>query len=337
MIETFGQFEGNEVKRITLRGGGLTARILNYGACLQDLRLKGHDAPLVLGYESFDDYLNYSQYFGATVGRFANRIKNGRFQINGKSYQVDQNEETGHHLHGGISGISDRIWQIEEAGVSHIKLSIVDPDGQSGYPGNCKITCSIALLDGGVFRILYQSESDHPTIANIAHHSYFNLDDSEDIYDHELQINADSYLAVDDGLIPIGEPVAVDGNDFDFRKLRPIRARNGFTGYDHNFCLSAERTDKHHVAKVLSRKSGVELNVFSGEPGMQFYAGGGIKTSVLGLDGKTYGAGSGFCLETQIWPDAPNNLTYPNAILAVGETRIQETDYVFCKNNGRQK
>lgn len=331
MIETFGQFQGNEVKRVTLKGDGLTAHILNYGACLQDLRLEGHDGSLVLGYERFDDYLNHSPYFGASVGRFANRIKDGRFQLNGKSYQLDQNQPSGHHLHGGKSGISARIWQIEETGESHVKLSIMDPDGQGGYPGNCKIICSITLLDGGVFRIVYQSETDQPTIANIAHHSYFNLDGSNDIYDHELQINADSYLAVDEGLIPTGAPESVDENDFDFRILRPIRAKNGFTGYDHNFCLSPERSDKRLVAKAHSRKSGVELNVFSGEPGIQFYAGGGIKPSVVGLNGKKYGVGSGFCLETQIWPDAPNHPTYPSAMLDVGEVRIQETDYVFCK------
>lgn len=331
MIETFGQFEGHEVKRITLRGGGLTANVLNYGACLQDLRLEGYDAPLVLGYERVDDYLHHSPYYGATVGRFANRIKNGRFSLNGKNYQVDQNEKSGHHLHGGISGISDRVWQIEEAGENHIVLSIMDPDGQSGYPGNCKITCSITLLDGGVFRIVYQSETDQPTIANIAHHSYFNLDGSGDIYDHVLQINADSYLAVDKGLIPIGAPVAVEGTDFDFRKLRPIRTQKGFVGYDHNFCLSNERTGKRLVATVFSAKSDIELNVLSGEPGVQFYAGGGISPSVVGLDGKKYGPGAGFCLETQIWPDAPNNSVYPESFLKVGDARIQETDYVFSK------
>lgn len=331
MIETFGQFEGSEVKRVTLKGGGLTAHVLNYGACLQDLQLEGYDGPLVLGYERFDDYLNHSQYFGASVGRFANRIKNGQFSIGGKSYQLDQNQPTGHHLHGGISGISDRIWQIDEASESHIKLSIMDPDGQSGYPGNCRITCSIALLNGGVLRIIYQSETDQPTIANIAHHSYFNLDGSGDIYDHQLQINADSYLAVDDGLIPTGAPETVAGNDFDFRKMRFIRAQSGFVGYDHNFCLSDAQTDKRLVTTVFSAKSGVELKVFSGEPGMQFYAGGGIKSSVAGLNGKKYGVGSGFCLETQIWPDAPNNPTYPNATLEIGETCIQETDYVFSK------
>lgn len=331
MIETFGQFEGHEVKRVALRGGGLTAYVLNYGACLQDLRLEGHDGSLVLGYDHFDDYINHSPYFGASVGRFANRIKNGRFRIEGRSYQLDQNQATGHHLHGGTLGISDRIWQIEEVGVSHIQLSIMDPDGQSGYPGNCKITCSISLLDGGVFRVVYRSETDHPTITNIAHHSYFNLDGSNDIYDHELQISADYYLAVDEGLIPTGAPVTVEGNDYDFRILRSIRSQNGFTGYDHNFCLSNEQTDKRQVATVFSKKSGVALKVFSGEPGIQFYSGSGIKSSVVGLNGKKYGSGAGLCLETQIWPDAPNNPTYPNAILRVGDVRVQETDYIFSK------
>lgn len=331
MIETFGEFEGQEVKRVMLKGGGLTAYVLNYGAVLQDLRLDGHDAPLVLGFGELDSYRSHSPYFGASVGRYANRIKNGQFQLNGQSYQLDQNESSGHHLHGGFSGISRRIWQIEEAGVSHIKLSILDPDGQSGFPGNCKITCSISLLDGGVFRIIYQSETDLATIANIAHHSYFNLDGSDNIYDHKLQIIADSYLPIDEGLIPHGAPEMVEGTDFDFRKLRPIPAETGFKNYDHNFCLSDERTEKRHVATASSDKSDVELTVYSTEPGVQLYAGGGLSSKVPGLTGKNYGLGAGFCLETQIWPDAPNNPTYPNSVLEVGDTLVQETDYVFCK------
>lgn len=330
MREVFGTFEGQSVERVTISGGGLTVKILNWGATIQDMRLEGHAAPLVLGFDRFEDYPNHSQYFGSTVGRYANRIANGRAEVAGDEVQLDRNQPTGHHLHGGHSGISHRLWQIDEVASDFVRLSISDKDGQSGYPGNCSITCEYRLRADGTLDVTYQSQTDRPTLANIAHHSYFNLDGSDDVYDHRFMIMADHYLPVGDDLIPTGEIADVEGTVFDLKDVKSISSLGGFTDFDHNYCVSKERTASKHVASVEGT-SGVALDVFSGEPGVQFYSGGSIKVGLLGLDGRTYKKGAGFCLETQIWPDAPNHEGFPNAILMPGEILTQKTIYQFTK------
>lgn len=331
MRENFGTFDGEPVERIRLNGGGLTANILTWGATIQDLRLEGHDLPLVLGFAKFEDYLSYSPYFGATVGRFANRISQGRFSIDGREFQLDQNETSGNHLHGGTKGISHRNWKVDDLGDEFVQLSILDKDGQSGYPGNCQITCRYLLRDDGILDIIYSCQTDTPTLANIAHHSYFNLDGSSDIFDHEIMIKADHYLPVSDTLIPSGAIEPVDGSDFDLRNMRSIRSKNGYSGYDHNFCLSRERRDKTHAVCVRSPKSGVQLDIYTTEPGVQFYTGIGIRPSVEGISGRKYELGAGFCLETQIWPDAPNHPAFPNAILEPASELQQQSEYKFTK------
>lgn len=331
MMRTFGQFNGSDVDVITLFGGGLSAKILTWGAVLQDLRLEGHDAPLVLGFDKFEDYLAHSQYFGASVGRFANRIDKGQFDIDGQRYQVDKNEASGNHLHGGSKGISQQLWNVEHYDERSVLLSIVDDGCVTGYPGNCKITCQYSLKADGVFEVIYTCHSDKRTPANIAHHSYFNLDSSENVFDHEIMIKADAYLPVSDALIPTGEIKPVEGTDFDFRKMRPIQTADGFIEYDHNFCLSDDRSDCRHVATLQSAKSGVEMRVSSTEPGIQFYTGFGVSPTVNGLLGIPYQSGAGLCLETQVWPDAPNQKAFPNAILQPGDELVQRTEYTFLK------
>ncbi|MBO6919550.1 MAG: galactose mutarotase [Rhizobiaceae bacterium] len=331
MINQFGSFNGSDVKAITLKGGGLTATVLNWGAVLQDLRLEGHDAPLVLGFQKFDDYIAHSPYFGASVGRFANRIQKGQFEIDGKTFQVDQNETSGNSLHGGASGISNQLWQIEDYDESSVLLTVIDEGSVTGYPGNCKISCLYSLKPKGVFEVVYTCETDQATPANIAHHSYFNLDGSENIFDHEIMIKADGYLPVSDALIPHGDVRDVTSTDFDFRAMRSIKSANGFVEYDHNFCLSDAQTDCRHVATLKSRKSGVEMVVNSTEPGIQFYTGFGISPTANGLSGAPYQRGAGLCLETQAWPDAPNQPTFPNSILKPDEQLVQRTEYIFTK------
>ncbi|MEP4342538.1 MAG: aldose epimerase family protein, partial [Lentilitoribacter sp.] len=279
----------------------------------------------------FDDYLAHSQYFGASVGRFANRINNGQFEIDGQRYQVDKNEVSGNHLHGGSKGISEQLWNIEHCDESSVLLSIIDDGSITGYPGNCKITCLYSLKSDGAFEVIYTCHSDKPTPANIAHHSYFNLDGSENIFDHDIMINADAYLPVSDVLIPTGEIKLVAGTDFDFRTMRSIQTADGFVEYDHNFCLSDQRTDCRHVATLQSAKSGIVMEVHSTEPGIQFYTGSGVSPSVNGLSGVSYQRGAGLCLETQIWPDAPNQKAFPNAILLPGDELLQRTKYIFSK------
>ncbi|THV22236.1 aldose epimerase family protein [Peteryoungia ipomoeae] len=334
MRDVFGTLPtGEQVEKVVLTGGGLTASIITFGAVLQDLRLEGHDAPLILGFEDLDSYLNHSPYFGATPGRCANRIGKGRFTLDGVDYQLELNERGVSHLHGGSDGMGRQLWTILEQDAASVVMEVVDPDGRAGYPGTVRIRATFTLKEGGVFSALYETVTDKPTIANVCHHAYFNLDGSPDILDHELMMAADHYTPVDAALIPTGEISPVDGTAFDFRAMRPIRReRDGQQiGYDHNFCFSDKRVEKRSVARARSPQSGVTMEILTTEPGVQFYAGGKVAPAVPGLDGRAYGAFAGFCMETQVWPDAINHAGFPNAILRPGEVLRQETDYVFSK------
>ncbi len=332
--ETFGQTpSGEPVLRLVIKGGGLTASILTWGAIIQDLRLDGHAAPLVLGFETFPDYLEHSPYFGATPGRNSNRIGGGRFSIDGETYQLELNENGVSHLHGGSDGIARQNWAILSQSEDSVTLEIVDPDGRAGYPGNCTITCTYALSEGGVLSVVYESKTDRATIANVCQHSYFNLDGLPDALGHDIMISADHYLPTDARQIPTGEVAPVEGTVFDLREMTALRRQleGDRIGYDHNFCLSQERGRKRSVALVRSINSGVSLEVRTTEPGVQLYTGFKMNVPVPGLEGRTYGPFAGFCLETQIWPDAINHDGFPKAILRPGETLRQETDYVFSK------
>ena len=332
--ETFGTGRNGEtVTRVFLHGGGLTANVLTWGAIIQDLRLEGHAAPLVLGHENMPNYLDHSPYFGATPGRGSNRIANGRFVIDGHEYQIESNENGVTHLHGGSDGIANQNWEIVDLGDDRVTLRVVDRAGRAGYPGNCTVTATYHLKPGGVLSVIYESTTDEPTIANICQHSYFSLTDGHDTSDHELMLVADSYLPTNALQIPEGGPKSVEGTPFDFRAMKPIKQmENGERVlYDHNFCLSDERVEKRLVAHARSPKSGIDLHVHTTEPGVQFYAAFKMNVQVPGLDGLRYPPGAGFCLETQIWPDAINQRGFPNAVLRPGEVLRQETDYVFSK------
>lgn len=330
-MEIIGEIKGRPVHQITIKGGGLTATFLTYGAILQDLRLEQIDHSLVLGFAAFENYLAHRQYFGATVGRYANRIANGRFSIGQQIYQLDCNEAGRTHLHGGAHGLSERLWTIENITDNALHLSIQDQEKETHYPGQCRIDAHFSLQDKGILRIIYKSQSDTKTIANIAHHSYFNLDGTDDILNHKIQIAADHYLPVDERLIPNGEIKSVTETPFDFRLPRAVTHHSGFSAYDHNFCLSAERRPLREIVRAWGRNEAVEMCVHSTEPGLQFYTGQGIQPVKGGLDGKAYGRNSGFCLETQNWPDAPNQSTFPSAILMPDDQLVQETVYQFTR------
>ncbi len=334
MQEIFGYTPtGETVHRFELRGGGLTAKVMTWGAAIQDLRLDGHQPPLVLGYCEFDNYPPHSPYFGATAGRYANRIAKGSFRLDGQEYQLDRNQAGRHHLHGGSRGTGVRVWKVADLGRDTIRLEIDEVDGHMGYPGNCHMACTYALKPDGILAVTYEAQTDRPTICNQAHHSYFNLDGGADILDHEIRIHADHFIPVDDDQIPIGDIHGVTGTDFDLRHMRPIRSGNGSGQflYDHNYCLSDMRTEKRSVAWVRSPKSGVSLEVRTGEPGLQFYCGYKVDTPVAGLQDAPYGAFSGICLESQLWPDSPNHQQFTDAVLRPGETLVQETDYIFSR------
>ncbi|HTV66927.1 MAG TPA: aldose epimerase family protein [Rhizobiaceae bacterium] len=332
--EVFGTTpEGEAVHRFTISGGGLTANVMTWGAAVQDLRLAGHDAPLVLGFDRFDDYPAHSAYFGATAGRYANRIKDGRFVIGGQRYQVDRNFLGKHLLHGGANGFGKKIWEVALHGADFVTFNLHSPDGDMGFPGALDVSCTYRLKIPGTLSVELTATADQATLCNLAHHSYFNLDDggTGGILDHRIMVPAGAYLPVDDELIPAGVVQPVDATPFDFRIARPVR--HELAGeqviYDHNFCISAQRGPLRQLAWVQGAASSVEMEVWSTEPGLQFYAGHKAAREVPGLGGRRYGAYAGFCMEPQIWPDSPNRAYFPQAVLLPGETYHQSTEYRF--------
>lgn len=333
--EVFGKTAAGEtVHRVKITGGGLTAHVISWGAVIQDLRLENHAPALTLGFDNFESYEKHSAYFGATPGRCANRIADGRFTLDGKTYQLDLNENGVTHLHGGFDNIALRNWTIVEHAADRVVLKIVDPDGRSGYPGNCTIQATYWVHGNGELSVIYETTTDQPTIANVCQHAYFNLDGRDDALDHDIMIAADHYLPTDARQIPTGEIAPVAGTPFDLREMGPMKrfVDGEQVLYDHNFCLSQERTAKRAVVLARSINSGVTLEVRTTEPGVQLYAGFKLDVPVPGIDGKMMGPFAGFCLETQIWPDAINQPGFSSASLHPGEVLRQETDYIFTKN-----
>jgi aldose 1-epimerase len=332
--EVFGTAsDGKPVQQLTIAAGGLSANIITWGAVVQDLRLADHDAPLVLGFERFEDYLASPGYFGAIVGRHANRIRDGRFMLDGKRFQIDQDKPGTHGLHGGSEGYFNRIWDVIENGRDFVTLGLRDPDGSMGFPGTLDARCTYRIKGSGSLSIELTAISDEPTLCNLAQHSYFNLDNggSGQILDHRLMLAAAAYLPVDEKLIPTGVVQPVEGTGFDFRQARPLRALNGETqvDYDNNFCLAAARGALKQAAWVQGAASGVEMEVWTTEPGIQLYIGQYVAPEAKGLGGRRYKAYSGLCLEAQTWPDSPNRPYFPQAVLRSGETYRQVTEYRF--------
>jgi aldose 1-epimerase len=307
---------GEAVQRFTIKGGGLTASIISWASALQDLRLDGHDAPLVLGFERFADYPAFSPYFGAIAGRCANRIAGGRFAIAGRQYQADTNFLGKHALHGGSKGYGKRVWDVALHGDDFVTLVLHSPDGDMGFPGNLEATCTYRLKIPGTLSIELTATTDEPTLCNLTNHSYFNLDDggSTDILDHRLMINGAAYLPVDDELIPTGVVQPVAGTAFDFRQPRPIRHESdgAQTIYDHNFCLAAARGPLRQAAWAQGARSGVEMEMWTTEPGVQFYAGHKVdRPDQEGLGGRRY------------------KPRVPQAVLWPGEIYRHVTEYRF--------
>ncbi|WP_422048682.1 aldose epimerase family protein [Shimia sp.] len=329
MSDVWGHMpDGSAVHRIILKGGGLTAHLLTYGAVLQDLRLAGHDAPLVLGFAEFAPYLTHSPYFGATAGRFANRIRDGHLELDGQSYQLDRNFIGKHTLHGGADSMGKRLWEIAAEAEDSATLQITLPDGHMGFPGSLTARVSFALLEGGVLDIRMRAETDRTTLCSLAHHSYFKLDSADTISEHSLQIAAQTYLPVDAELIPTGAQAPVAGTGFDFRQSAPVRQAHPV---DHNFCLSAAREALRPVATLKSAASGVTMRCLTTEPGLQVYDGENINIALPGLDGQPMGAYAGIAMEPQVWPDAHHHDDFPQAVLRPGETYQQHTQFVFSK------
>ncbi len=335
-MDIFGQtVDGDAVQIVEISGGGLTAKIISWGAVVQDLRLKGHEAPLVLGFDNFDDYPVYPTYFGANVGRNVNRIRNGKLVIDGITYELEKNFRGKHNLHGGSQGIGSRNWTFVAVSRDEAVLEIRCADGNMGFPGNLDVRCTYRVSSKGVLSVILEAVSDKTTVCNLAHHSYFNLEDGghSDILDHQMQIFADAYLPSDEDLIPDGRVLPVKGTPHDFRELRAIRREvsGAQIVYDNNWCVSAARGPMRTVAHVSAPISGISLDVATSEPGCQFYAGNTLPSGPNGLTGKPYFAYAGFCLETQLWPDATHYPYFPTAVLRPGEVSRQETEYRFTK------
>ena len=331
-MDLFGKMpDGTDVHRVQLSGNGLTANILTYGAVVEDLRLDGHDAPLVLGFEDFDSYLKYSPYFGATAGRYANRVRDGHLEIDGQAFQLDQNFIGNHCLHGGAIGVGKRVWTVDQQASDSVALSIVLADGEMGFPGEMKAQVIYSLLPEGTLDIKFSATTDKPTLCNFAHHSYFNLDGVSSILDHTLQVHASHYTPVDDELIPTGKVMDVEGTGFDFRKPKKVEYGGQDGILDHNFCVSSNREDMRPVAKLVSTSSGVSMQVNTTEPGLEVYDGAKVDIPVPGLGGVKMKEHAGIALEPQIWPDSPHHQHFPQAILRPGEQNSLHTQYAFEK------
>lgn len=332
--EQFGSLsDGRMVEAVEISGGGLRARILNWGAVLQDLRLEGHQSPLVLGFEDFALYETHSPNFGSIVGRCGNRINRGQFEIGGKSYQADINFLGKHCLHGGTAGFSKQLWEIDEISENSVRLRYFSKDGEMGFPGNLTVTCTYSLHEDGCLRIAITGHTDATTICNLAHHSYFNLEDGgrSDALSHQLQVFADQYLEIDQEGIPSGQISEVEASILDFRQKKPIRNGSNHQSYDHNFCLHDQRRDLTLAAALYAPSSGIKMELHTTESGVQFYDGARAGRDFDGLDQIRYGNFSGICLEPQVWTDAINHKHFPQSLIKPDETYHQVSEYRFTR------
>jgi aldose 1-epimerase len=336
----FGQvFDSNAgdapVYEVTIRSeAGAEAKILSWGAVIRDLVVpwQGKGQRVVLGLDRFEDYIAHSQHLGALAGRFANRIRDGRFTLDGKSYQLERNFLGKHALHGGKSGFGIRAWQLAHHDEHSVTLVLVSPDGDGGFPGQMTVTCRYSFEEPATLRADLTATTDAPTIVNLALHSYFNLDGSADILDHEATIDAEFISSLDQELIPTGEFRSVEGTRFDFRKPRPIRgldANGRHIPYDQNFLLATRGHSLRHAATVASKKNGLSLAVWTTEPCIQFYDAVNLRVPVAGLGGQALTPHSGFCLEPQHMPDSPNRPHFTDTTLRPGEIYRQTTEYRF--------
>jgi aldose 1-epimerase len=348
--KTFGLIEeGISAELYTLtNSNGASMSVTNYGGIITELKMpdkNGKISDIVLGYDKVEDYIRETPYFGATIGRYGNRIANGKFSLGQEEYTLAKNNDP-NHLHGGVNGFDKVVWDLEpfqkenELGVI---MKYLSKDGEEGYPGNLDVTVTYTLNNANELIVDYLATTDRPTICNLTNHTYFNLKDAgaSSILDHELQIIADRYTPIDPTSIPLGEIAPVKDTPFDFTTGKKIgrdiyeeneQLKNGI-GYDHNFVLNGKKGAMRLAAKVYEETSGRVLEIFTEEPGIQFYCGNFLDGSLTGKNGTIYNQRNGFCLETQHYPDSPNQPNWPSTILNPGETYKTSTVHKFSVVN----
>lgn len=318
-IKSFGHLGDAPVMEVEIGSkAGARAKILTYGAVVRDLVVpkNGTMQHVILGLNSIEDYVNHSPSFGAVPGRYANRIANGRFSLDGVEYTLDRKPNDKHTLHGGPKGFAKRVWKLGDIGDDFVSLSLASPDGDAGFPGDLLATCVYRLLEPATLRVELSAVTEKPTVVNLTQHAYFNLDGSPDILDHELELACDFYTPSDAELIPTGEIRAVAGTAYDFRRPRKVRNAEGVT-YDTNFVASAAPGPEGlaFVARLKSPKNGMTLELHSTESGVQVYDSAKLNCPVPGLEGAHYGAHGGLCLEPQAFPDSPNRRHFTDTVL----------------------
>jgi aldose 1-epimerase len=343
-MRVFGRLVDREIRAVRLATPDAEAEVLEFGAVVRDLKVRRRDGAMqrvVLGLNSIEDYVEHAPHFGAIAGRYANRIRHGRFRLDGIDYQLRLNQDGRHHLHGGgPAGFGKQPWTMVDHDATSVTLVHVSPDGTNGYPGTLQVTCRYQLVDR-TLRLTLTAATDKATIINLCHHSYFNLDGGADILDHNLEVRANVMTPADADLIPNGELQAVAGTPFDFRVARPVRltAADGQRHwYDHNFMLRADVSEPSvatglqiaRAATLASAKSGLELQCWTTEPCLHVYDGFKVAVPVAGLDGARYGANAGLCLEPQHAPDSPNLPHFPSTTLRPGHLYRQVTEYRFA-------
>jgi aldose 1-epimerase len=337
----FGQTaDGAPVDLYVLKNSkGMEAGIITWGGTLVSLKTPDRNGALgdvVLGYDNLAGYTSGRAYFGALVGRYANRIAKGQFSIDGTTYNVPVNNGA-NALHGGIRGFDKRIWTAHSLPGGSLELTYRSKDGEEGYPGNLAATVVYTLTDDNYLRIHYAATTDKATVVNLTNHAYFNLKGQGDILGHLVTLNADSFTPVDAGLIPTGEIRSVEGTPFDFRKPRTPGERINSAddqiklgkGYDHNWVLNRKGSGLSLAARVEELSTGRVMEVFTDQPGIQFYTGNFLDGTEKGKGGQAYNLHAAFCFETQHYPDSPNHPSFPTTVLRPGEKYDTTTEFRF--------
>ena len=325
MISDFGRTDdGRDVRMVTIGNGTLRCTVLDLGCSLRSLEFEGRD--VLLGYDDADSYLHNGGHFGGVIGRYANRIKDGRCPIGDEVFQLSRNRD-GNHMHGGHDAFDKRVWHISRYDDSSVVFELDDRDGSEGYPGNLHVTCGYRI-EGNSLIARYTATSDRDTVCNIINHAYFNLGDSKDVTDHTVRLEADEYTPLGAGSVPTGAIESVEGTDMDFRNGKQLR---GMSGYDCNWAVRGYDGSVRPAGSAWCDSTGIRLDVLTNMPGIQFYTGNGIKEGTKGKNGSVYGRWSGLCLETQHFPDAPNHQNFSSAVLHAGETYEHITEYRFSR------